>query len=47
MEPGLVEDERYSPPLTSPHGTHIASVSIDRVTGRLEMELCVVVEDAE
>jgi carbon-monoxide dehydrogenase large subunit len=43
---GLVEEERYSPPVTYPYGTHIAAVSIDRDTGRLSVETFVAVDDA-
>jgi carbon-monoxide dehydrogenase large subunit len=46
MEPGLVEDERYSPSVTYPNGTHLAAVSIDRETGRLKVERFVAVDDA-
>jgi carbon-monoxide dehydrogenase large subunit len=43
---GVVEEERYSPPTTYPHGTHIAAVAIDRDTGRLSVEQFVAVDDA-
>jgi len=46
MEPGLALDERYSPDVTYPHGTHIAAVSIDRDTGRVTVERFVAVDDA-
>ncbi len=46
MDPGLVEEERYSPPVTYPHGTHIAAVSIDRDTGRVTVVRFVGVDDA-
>jgi carbon-monoxide dehydrogenase large subunit len=43
---GVVEEERYAPAVTYPHGTHIAAVSIDRDTGRLSVEKFVAVDDA-
>jgi carbon-monoxide dehydrogenase large subunit len=46
IEPGLVEDDRYNPPVTYPHGTHIAAVSIDRDTGQVKVERFVAVDDA-
>jgi carbon-monoxide dehydrogenase large subunit len=46
IEPGLVDDDRYNPPVTYPHGTHIAAVSIDRDTGRVTVERFVAVDDA-
>jgi carbon-monoxide dehydrogenase large subunit len=46
LAPGLEEEERYSPPVTYPYGTHIAAVSIDRDTGRLSVETFVAVDDA-
>jgi carbon-monoxide dehydrogenase large subunit len=46
MEPGLVAEERYSPPVTYPYGTHLAAVSIDRDTGRMTVEQFVAVDDA-
>jgi carbon-monoxide dehydrogenase large subunit len=46
LAPGLAEEERYSPPVTYPYGTHIAAVSIDRDTGRLNVEAFVAVDDA-
>lgn len=46
IAPGLVEDERYSPSTTYPHGTHLAAVSIDPDTGRVSVESFVAVDDA-
>lgn len=43
---GLEVDDRYAPPTTYPHGTHIAAVSIDRDTGSLTVEKFVAVDDA-
>jgi carbon-monoxide dehydrogenase large subunit len=46
MEPGLVSDDRYTPPVAYPFGTHIAAVAIDRDTGRVTVESFVAVDDA-
>jgi aerobic carbon-monoxide dehydrogenase large subunit len=46
MEPGLEFQERYSPSVTYPYGTHIAAVVVDRDTGRVSVVRFVAVDDA-
>jgi aerobic carbon-monoxide dehydrogenase large subunit len=46
MEPGLVSDDRYTPPVSYPFGTHLAAVAIDRDTGRVRVDAFVAVDDA-
>lgn len=43
---GLVDEDRYNPPVTYPHGTHLAAVRIDRDTGRVHAERFIAVDDA-